>query len=86
MAIITTGGIARDISLRFGLDPRKTASILDTFSCLVQGLLPYGAQMLMAAGLSGVPTLDIMEHLYYPVVMGACALAAIIFRYPRKYS
>lgn len=86
VAIITTGGIARDISLRFGLDPRKTASILDTFSCLVQGLLPYGAQMLMAAGLSGVPTLDIMEHLYYPVVMGACALAAIIFRYPRKYS
>ena len=86
IAIITTGRIARDISERFGLDPRKTASILDTFSCLVQGFIPYGAQLLMAAGLAGVSSISIMGYLYYPFVMGTLAIMAIIFRYPRKYS
>ena len=60
IAIITTGGIARDISKRFGLDPRKSASILDTFSCLIQGLIPYGAQRLMAAGLAGISSISII--------------------------
>lgn len=86
IAIITAGGIARDITSRFGLDPRKTASILDTFSCLVQGLIPYGAQMLMAAGLAGTPSFAIMGYLYYPFVMGLFALGAILFRLPRRYS
>ncbi|MBR0322147.1 MAG: Na+/H+ antiporter NhaC family protein, partial [Bacteroidales bacterium] len=54
IAIITTGGIAKDITSKFGIDPRRSASILDTFSCLVQGFLPYGAQLLMASGLAGV--------------------------------
>ena len=80
IAIITVGGIARDISKRFGLDPRRSASILDTFSCLIQGLIPYGAQLLMAAGLAGISTVSIISHLYYPAVMGLCALAAILFR------
>lgn len=86
VAIITSGAIARDITARFGLDPRKTASILDTFSCLIQGLIPYGAQLLMAAGLAGVSSLSIIGYLYYPFVMGACALLAILFRLPRRYS
>ena len=86
IAIITTGRIAKDITKRFSLDPRKTASILDTFSCLIQGLIPYGAQLLMAAGLAGIPTFTIISHLYYPFVMGACALLAILLRLPRKYS
>lgn len=86
IAIITTGRIAKDITERFGLDPRKTASILDTFSCLIQGFIPYGAQMLMAAGLAGVSTITIIGHLYYPFVMGAAALIAILLRLPRKYS
>ena len=86
IAIITTGQIAKDISTRFKLDPRKTASILDTFSCLVQGLIPYGAQLLMAAGLAGVSSISIIGHLYYPFVMGAFALGAILFRLPRRYS
>ena len=86
IAIITTGQIAKDISDRFGLDPRKTASILDTFSCLVQGMIPYGAQLLMAAGLAGVSSISIIGYLYYPFVMGAFALGAIIFRLPRRYS
>ena len=86
IAIITVGPLARHITERFGLDPRKTASILDTFSCLVQGILPYGAQMLMAAGLSGVSALSIIGHLYYPFALGLMAVASIIFRFPRKYS
>lgn len=86
IAIITTGEIARDITRRFGLDPRKSASILDTFSCLIQGLIPYGAQLLMAAGLAGISSISIIGYLYYPFVMGAFALSAILLRLPRKYS
>lgn len=86
IAIITAGGIARDITKRFGLDPRKTASILDTFSCLVQGFIPYGAQMLMAAGLAGISSISIIGYLYYPFIMGSCAILAIVLRFPRKYS
>ena len=86
IAIITVGRIAHDISVRFGLDPRKSASILDTFSCLIQGLIPYGAQLLMAAGLAGISSISIIGYLYYPVVMGLCAILAIVFRLPRRYS
>lgn len=86
IAILTTGPIARDISKRYRLDPRKSASILDTFSCFVQGIIPYGAQLLMASGLAGLSPLDIMQYLYYPYCMGALALLAILFRYPRKFS
>ena len=86
IAIITTGRIAQDITRRFGLDPRKTASILDTFSCLIQGFIPYGAQLLMAAGLAGISSISITAHLYYPFIMGACALGAILLRLPRRYS
>ena len=86
IAIITTGGIAKDISQKFGLDPRKAASILDTFSCFIQGIIPYGAQLLMAAGLAGVSSISIVGYLYYPFVMGLCAIGAILFRLPGKYS
>ena len=86
IAIITTGPIARGIAERYGLDGRKVASVLDTFSCFVQGLIPYGAQLLLAAGLAGVSPLSIIGHLYYPFCMGACALLAILLRYPKKYS
>ena len=86
IAIITAGTIAKDITTRYGLNPRKTASILDTFSCLIQGFIPYGAQLLMAAGLAGISSLSIISHLYYPFIMGICALLAILFRFPHKYS
>ena len=86
IAIITTGGIAKDISKRFGLDPRKTASILDTFSCLIQGIIPYGAQLLMASGLAGISSISIIGYLYYPFVMGMIAILAILLRFPKKYS
>ena len=86
IAILTTGGIAKDITSRFGLDPRKTASILDTFSCVIQGLLPYGAQMLMASGLAGISSLSIIKWLFYPYALGIFAIMAIMLRLPRKYS
>jgi Na+/H+ antiporter NhaC len=86
IAIITTGPLAKDITDKFGLDPRKTASILDTFSCFVQGIIPYGAQMLMASGLAGVSSAAIIGNLYYPFALGFMAVLSILFRFPRKYS
>ncbi len=86
IALIMSGPIAKDIATRFGIDPRKSASLLDTFSCFVQGIIPYGAQLLMAAGLASITPLAIMQYLYYPYLMGIAALLAIFFRYPRKYS
>ena len=77
IAIITVGGIAKDVADRFGLDRRRVASILDTFSCFVQGLIPYGAQLLMASGLAGVGAAAIISYLYYPFALGIVALAAI---------
>ncbi|MDO4201381.1 MAG: Na+/H+ antiporter NhaC family protein [Bacteroidales bacterium] len=86
VAIITTGPISKDIAQRFRIDPRKSASILDTASCFTQGLLPYGAQVLIAAGLSEVNPIAIIPNLYYPMLIGVALILAILFRYPRKYS
>ena len=86
IAIITVGQIARNISQKYDIDPRKSASILDTFSCLIQGLIPYGAQLLMAAGLAGISSVSIIGYLYYPAVMGTCAILAILLRLPRRHS
>ncbi len=86
VAIITVGGIARQIGERFHLDPRKCASLLDTFSCAAQGVIPYGAQLLMAAGLAGINPVRIIPYLYYPMAIGIAALMAIMLRYPRRYS
>ena len=86
VAIITVGGIAKQIGDRYGIDNRKCASILDTFSCFTQGLLPYGAQILMAAGLAQLNPVAIIPYLYYPFTIGIVALMAIIFRFPKCYS
>lgn len=86
VAIITVGPLANDIAERFNVDKRKSASILDTFSCFAQGLIPYGAQMLMAAGLAAINPVSIIPYLYYPMLMGGCALLSILFRFPQKYS
>ena len=86
VAIITVGGIAKQIGDRFGVDNRKAASILDTFSCAVQGLLPYGAQVLMAGTLASVNPVHIVPYLYYPMTIGIFAIIAIVFRLPRRYS
>ena len=86
VAILTVGNISKKIGDKFGVDNRKAASILDTFSCTVQGLIPYGVQMLLAAGLSSLAPLDIIPYLYYPMAIGMAALLAILLRYPKKYS
>jgi len=86
IAVITIGPIAKNIADKFGIDNRKSASILDTFSCFIQGIIPYGAQLLIAAELAGISPLAIIRYLYYPMLIGLCALLAILFRYPRRYS
>lgn len=86
VAILTVGNISKKIGDRFGVDNRKAASILDTFSCMVQGLIPYGVQMLLAAGLANLSPMDILPYLYYPLAIGVAALLAILFRYPKRYS
>lgn len=86
VAILTVGNIAKKIGDKFGVDNRKAASILDTFSCTVQGLIPYGVQMLLAAGLAKLSPMDILPYLYYPLAIGIAALFSILFRYPKRYS
>lgn len=86
VAIITVGSIAKQIGDRFGVDNRKCASILDTMSCCVQGCIPYGAQILMAAGLAAVNPVSIVPYLYYPFCIGLITILAILARYPRRYS
>ncbi|MBD9058360.1 MAG: Na+/H+ antiporter NhaC family protein [Prevotella sp.] len=86
VAILTVGNIAKKIGDKFGVDNRKAASILDTFSCSVQGLIPYGVQMLLAAGLANLSPMDILPYLYYPLAIGIAALFSILFRYPKRYS
>ena len=86
VAILTVGPIAKEIADRYGIDPRKSASLLDTFSCLAQALIPYGAQLLMAASLTALSPVQIIPYLYYPFCMGICAILAILFRWPRRYS
>lgn len=86
VAILTVGDISKQIGDRYGVDNRKCASILDTFSCTVQGLLPYGAQLLIAAGLASLSPVSIIPYLYYPFVLGIVAFLSILFRYPRRYS
>ena len=86
VAILTVGNISKKIGDRFGVDNRKAASILDTFSCMVQGLIPYGVQMLLPAGLANLSPMDILPYLYYPLAIGVAALLAILLRYPKRFS
>ena len=86
VAILTVGGISKQIGDRYGVDNKKCASILDTFSCMVQGVIPYGAQLLIAAGLASLNPVSILPYLYYPLALGIVALLSILFRYPKRYS
>jgi Na+/H+ antiporter NhaC len=83
IAIITMGPIARDLSLKYDIPARKSASLMDTASCFAQGILPYGAQLLMAAGLAGISPMVIIPHLYYPLAIGVIVLLSIIFQFPQ---
>ena len=82
IAILSVGTLARDISERFSLDNRRTASILDIFSCVVQGMIPYGAQLLIAGGLAGIEPVSLVPYLFYPAILGTVTLIAIILVKP----
>ena len=86
IALITVGPVARDIADRYGVDRRMSASLLDTFSCFAQGLIPYGAQLLMASGLAMISPFDIIGYLYYPIALGVITVLGILFSFPRKYA
>ena len=84
IAIITVGDIAHKISKQFNLDPRKVASLLDTCSCIVQCLIPYGAQSLMAAGLAHLSPVAFLPYLYYTWALAAMILLSILLNFPHK--
>ena len=84
VAIITVGSISHEIAERFGIDPRRSASILDTMSCFAQGILPYGAQVLIAAGLASINPVAIIPYLYYPVLIGIAVILSILFSHKIK--
>lgn len=84
VAILSVGDIAKTISQRYDIDPRRSASLLDTTSCAVQGLLPYGAQLLMASSLAGITAMSIIPYLYYPMLLGVIVLLTIVVSGRRK--
>ena len=86
IALIMAGPIAKEIAQKFRIAPRRAASLLDIFSCVVQGIIPYGAQLLMAANLAGVSPVEIMKTLYYPYLLGLGALLAIFLQLPKRYT
>lgn len=86
ISILTVGSIAKEIAHKCGIDPRKSASLLDTFSCLSQSMIPYGAQLLIASNLACVGTIDVIPFLFYPFLMGVFAVVAIMAGYPKMKS
>ena len=83
IAIVTAGPLAKDIAEQYDIDPRKTASILDIFSACWQGMIPYGAQLVTAAGIVGVSAVEIIKYLHYPMLMLVCGIGSIIFGIPK---
>ena len=79
ISIIAAGPIAKNIADKFSIDNRKSASILDIFSCMIQGLIPYGAQLLSAGKFGNISPVSILPYSFYPVLIGICGIAAIIF-------
>ena len=86
VAILAVGKISNEIAETYGVNKSKSASLLDTFSCVMQGLLPYGAQLLLAASLVKLSPVEILPHMYYNFVLAALAILSILLRYPRKFS
>ena len=84
IALIMAGPIAKEIAVRFKIPANRSASLLDITSCFVQGIIPYGAQLLMAAGLAGISPVAIMQYLYYPYLLGVGVLTAACLGWPRK--
>lgn len=83
ISILTVGSIAKEIAQKCGVDPRKSASLLDTFSCLSQSIIPYGAQLLIASNLAHIGTLEIIPYLFYPYLMAIFVITSIVIGYPK---
>ncbi|MFX3625644.1 MAG: Na+/H+ antiporter NhaC family protein [Ectobacillus sp.] len=86
ISIIFAGPLAKDIADQYQIDNRKSASLLDIFSCAVQGLIPYGAQMLTAAGIASISPISILPYAFYPMLIAVCGMLAIVFNFPRLSS
>ncbi|SCN33671.1 Na+ antiporter NhaC [Bacillus cytotoxicus] len=83
ISIIFTGPLAKNIADQYEIDPRKSASVLDVFSCCVQGLVPYGAQMLTAAGFAALSPVELLPYAFYPILVGLCGVVSILIDFPR---
>lgn len=84
IAILTVGPIAKELSGKYGIEPRRSASLMDITSCFIQGVLPYGAQLLMASGLATISPLAIIPHLYYPILIGTMLILTILLQWPKR--
>ena len=80
VAIVAAGPIAKNVSEEFGVTPQRTASVMDIFSCVWQGIIPYGAQLLIAAGIAGISTISIIPYLFYQFALLLSALLFIAFK------
>lgn len=78
VAIVMAGPIAKEISEEYGVDPKRSASLLDIFTSVGQGMIPYGAQLLTAAALTGLEPFDMIPYLIYPMLMAVCGIVAIV--------
>src|SRR5699024_11303673 len=83
ITIIMTGPLVKNIADEYQIDARKSASILDIFAGFIQGLIPYGPQMLAASGIAAISPISIMPYSIYPITLGICGILAIRFGYPR---
>ena len=84
VAIVTVGPIAKNISNKYDLEPKRVAGIMDMFACVFQGVIPYGAQLISAAGLAAISPFSIMKYLFYPYLMGICAIISIYIYWRKK--
>ena len=83
IAILIAGPLAKNIADEYDIEPRKSASIIDIFSCAVQGIIPYGAQLIAAAGVAGISPILIMQYAYYPILIAIAGIIAIMIGYPK---
>lgn len=83
VAILISGSVAKDIASRYDVDPRRSASLLDIFACVIQGLIPYGAQVLLASSLASVSPLDVIGHVQYSWVLALVGLLSIALAWPK---
>ena len=83
VAIILAGDMAREVAKEYGVDPKRAAAIMDIFSCVVQGLIPYGAQLLLACAIAKISPIELIGSIYYCWILAIFAILAIGLRYPR---